>query len=79
MTGRDPLAFVIRCDASHAHGMGHVVRCLALAEELRETHGARVVFAMVHGGNPFLEKGVPPEPPSRKTSEIFHPNTSNWS
>jgi spore coat polysaccharide biosynthesis protein SpsF len=71
MTGRDPLAFVIRCDASHTHGMGHVVRCLALAEELRETHGARVVFAMVHGGNPFLEKGVPPEPPSRKTSEIF--------
>jgi spore coat polysaccharide biosynthesis predicted glycosyltransferase SpsG len=37
---------VMRCDGSAALGMGHVSRCLALAEELRGAHRLDVTFAM---------------------------------
>jgi spore coat polysaccharide biosynthesis protein SpsF len=37
---------LICCDGSAEVGMGHVVRCLALADELRDRHGAAVTFAM---------------------------------
>jgi len=37
---------VIRCDASPSLGLGHVVRCLALADELRRAGGCTVTFAM---------------------------------
>ena len=37
---------MIRCDGNAAIGMGHVSRCLALADELREEHRCRVLFTM---------------------------------
>jgi spore coat polysaccharide biosynthesis protein SpsF len=37
---------LIRCDASWTLGYGHLVRCLAIAEELRDDHHCRVTFAM---------------------------------
>ena len=37
---------VIRCDGSHLLGLGHIVRCIALARELRDVHHRDVVFAM---------------------------------
>jgi len=40
---------VVRCDGDASVGLGHVVRCLALADELRETHGCGITFAMASG------------------------------
>jgi spore coat polysaccharide biosynthesis protein SpsF len=40
------LEILIRCDGDSRVGMGHVVRCLALAEELRDGHGCGITFAM---------------------------------
>jgi spore coat polysaccharide biosynthesis protein SpsF len=40
---------IIRCDGDSVIGLGHVVRCLALAEELREVHSWGVTFAMERG------------------------------
>jgi spore coat polysaccharide biosynthesis predicted glycosyltransferase SpsG len=37
---------IIRCDGGASLGMGHVSRCLALADELRDAHACDVVFAM---------------------------------
>ena len=37
---------VIRCDGSHHIGLGHIVRCIALARELHDVHQRDVVFAM---------------------------------
>lgn len=40
---------LFRCDGDARVGLGHVVRCLALADEFRETHGWGVTFAMATG------------------------------
>ncbi|PWV63306.1 cytidylyltransferase domain-containing protein [Plasticicumulans acidivorans] len=37
---------LIRCDGGGALGLGHVVRCLAIADELREREGCGVRFAL---------------------------------
>ncbi len=40
---------IIRCDGDETVGLGHVVRCLALAEEMRTAHSWGVTFAMAAG------------------------------
>lgn len=40
---------LMRCDGSPDIGLGHIVRCLALADELHEVHSCRISFAMRTG------------------------------
>lgn len=40
---------LFRCDGSSQLGFGHIVRCIALADELRDQHGFNVDFAMLKG------------------------------
>jgi spore coat polysaccharide biosynthesis predicted glycosyltransferase SpsG len=40
---------LIRCDGSPEIGLGHIVRCIALARELRDVHQRDVAFAMRAG------------------------------
>lgn len=45
---------LIRCDGDAGIGLGHVVRCLAVAEALRDRHGCRVQFA-IDSARPALD------------------------
>jgi spore coat polysaccharide biosynthesis protein SpsF len=49
-TSKNNLEILIRCDGSPQLGLGHVVRCLALASELRDFHGIHPGFAMMGKG-----------------------------
>lgn len=40
---------MVRCDGGPDVGLGHVVRCLALADALRDAHGCRVRFLVRKG------------------------------
>jgi spore coat polysaccharide biosynthesis protein SpsF len=44
---------LIRCDGDADIGLGHVYRCLALADELRERQGVGVAFAVQRGAAAF--------------------------
>ncbi len=48
-TGEPIKRVLVRCDGAPEIGFGHVVRCLALADELRDQHGCEVAFAMLQG------------------------------
>jgi spore coat polysaccharide biosynthesis protein SpsF len=40
---------LIRCDGWPEIGFGHITRCLALADELRDAHGCKIAFATIEG------------------------------
>jgi spore coat polysaccharide biosynthesis predicted glycosyltransferase SpsG len=46
---------LIRCDGAPEIGFGHVVRCLALADELRNSYGCQVDFAMLQGPHGIVQ------------------------
>ncbi len=45
---------LFRCDGDADIGLGHIVRCLALAEELQSEYDCRITFA-VHRGKPGID------------------------
>ncbi|HEY3006131.1 MAG TPA: spore coat protein [Kribbellaceae bacterium] len=56
----------VRCDVGPTNGVGHVMRCLALAEELRD-RGADVVFicdshTVPWANDQIVARGIPVEP-----------------
>ncbi|MDD4679889.1 MAG: UDP-2,4-diacetamido-2,4,6-trideoxy-beta-L-altropyranose hydrolase [Clostridia bacterium] len=45
---------LLRCDGAEDIGLGHVVRCLALAEELKAEYNCKITFA-IHRGKPGID------------------------
>jgi len=63
---------LFRCDGDSQIGLGHVYRCIALADELREKHACGVVFAMIGGksGRKLIQEAdYPVEYKQNDTSE----------
>ncbi len=63
---------LIRCDGDSTIGLGHVYRCLALADELRDRHACGITFAMIIGEPGFSlvrETGYPIELKAEGESE----------
>ena len=55
-------SILFRCDGAEDIGLGHIVRCLALAEELTVEHNCQVTFAIYHGKpgiDMIKDKGYP--------------------
>lgn len=44
-----PASVLFRCEGDENIGLGHAVRCLALANALRENYGCGITFAMARG------------------------------
>jgi len=63
---------LFRCDGYHEIGLGHVVRCMALADELKEGYKCKIFFAMRDSdlGEKIIEKKYPVATPTKTDSEI---------
>lgn len=72
MTAGANKVVVIRCDGHPDLGLGHVVRCLAIARSLRDRQGIGIVFAMADrapGPEMVREAGFPVELSNGEVSE----------
>lgn len=76
---RIPADVLVRCDGSSTIGMGHVVRCLALAVELRG-RGLAVAFAVKEGppATGEIERRGFPVVPGPEAADLEEPGAPAW-